>query len=154
MIRREAVQAGLLPGEVLDKTRIELFKRRLMMLGYFTHDPEKRDKQIRVEIKRRRPADQPYGDLMIPSVGEVTQARMQEPGPGGEGGGAPLTVPSLRALPPPGSGGDLPGLQPFRENPFSPPADRPPHSSFRTAVDGNGGVTTALPWKTFFVKSS
>jgi outer membrane protein insertion porin family len=126
VVRREAVQAGLLPGEVLDKTRIELFKRRLMMLGYFTHDPEKRDKQIRVDIKRRRPPDQPYGDLMIPSVGEVTQARMQEPGQGGEGGGAPVSVPSLQPLPPQGAGGDLPGLQPFRENPFSPPADRPP----------------------------
>ena len=30
MIRREAVKAGLLPGEVLDKNRIEIFKRRLM----------------------------------------------------------------------------------------------------------------------------
>ncbi len=126
VIRREAVQAGLLPGEVLDKTRIELFKRRLMMLGYFAHDPEKRDKQIRVDIKRRRPADQPYGDLMIPLVGEVTQARMQEPAAGAEGAGAPLTVPSLQPLPPPGSGGDLPGLQPFSVNPFSPPVNRPP----------------------------
>ena len=35
VIRREAVQAGLLPGEVLDKNRIEIYRRRLMSLGYF-----------------------------------------------------------------------------------------------------------------------
>ena len=50
MIRREAVQAGLLPGEILDKNRIEIYKRRLVMLGYFQNDPQKQDKQIRVEI--------------------------------------------------------------------------------------------------------
>ena len=41
VIRREAVQAGLLPGEILDKNRIEIFKRRLTMLGYFPNDPQK-----------------------------------------------------------------------------------------------------------------
>ena len=39
VIRREAVMAGLLPGEVLDKNRIELFRRRLMRLGYFHEQP-------------------------------------------------------------------------------------------------------------------
>ncbi len=65
VIRREAIQAGLLPGEILDGNRIEIFKRRLAQLGYFVNDPEKRDKQIRVEIKRRRPPDEPYGNLML-----------------------------------------------------------------------------------------
>ena len=39
VIRREAVKAGLLPGEILDKNRIEIFKRRLIMLGYFSERP-------------------------------------------------------------------------------------------------------------------
>jgi hypothetical protein len=34
VIRREAVQAGLLPGEVLDQNRIEIDRRRLVALGY------------------------------------------------------------------------------------------------------------------------
>ena len=42
VIRREAVQAGLLPGEILDKNRIEIFKRRLAVLGYFQNDPRSR----------------------------------------------------------------------------------------------------------------
>jgi outer membrane protein insertion porin family len=138
VIRREAVQAGLLPGEILDKNRLEIYKRRLTMLGYFANDPQKRDKQIRVEIKRRRPSDQPYGDLMIPRLDQasqsrmqdpdVTRARMQDPAPGADG--PTIGVPVPDPLPPlqprgPGAGG-LPGLQPFGENPFSPPADAPP----------------------------
>ena len=39
VIRREAVMAGLLPGEVLDKNRIEFFRRRLLGLGYFQEQP-------------------------------------------------------------------------------------------------------------------
>ena len=39
MIRREAVRAKMLPGDILDKNRRELFKRRLEMLGYFRDDP-------------------------------------------------------------------------------------------------------------------
>ena len=129
VIRREAVMAGLLPGEILDKNRIEIFKRRLMMLGYFQNDPQKPDKQIRINIQRRRPPDQPYGDLMIPLIGEVTQAQMQDPAAGGEGGAAPLTVPPLLPLPsqvPRGAGRGPPGLQGLNQNPFSPEADSPP----------------------------
>ena len=65
VIRREAVMAGLLPGEVLDKNRIEIFRRRLMGLGYFMNDPQQ-GKQIKIDIVRQRPSDQPYGDLMTP----------------------------------------------------------------------------------------
>ncbi len=131
VIRREAIQAGLLPGEILDGNRIEIYKRRLMTLGYFVHDQEKRDKQIRVEIKRRRPPDQPYGDLMIPLIGEVQQARMQDPAAGGPGPAPPLDVPDALPMQPRGGpagagGAGLPGLLPFNQNPFSPPADRPP----------------------------
>jgi beta-lactamase regulating signal transducer with metallopeptidase domain len=39
VIRHEAIQARLLPNEVLDSNRIEIFKRRLMGLGYFRARP-------------------------------------------------------------------------------------------------------------------
>ncbi len=122
VIRREAVQAGLLPGEVLDKNRIEIYKRRLMALGYFQHNPEQ-GKQIDIKIVRRRPKDKPYGDLMMPLIDQVNQARMQDPG------SAPAPVPALpEALPPiqpQGPGGSTaPGAPSlFGANPFSPPPD-------------------------------
>jgi outer membrane protein insertion porin family len=138
VIRREAVQAGLLPGEVFDKNRMEIFKRRLAMLGYFSNDPDKQEKQIRVEIQHRRPPDQPYGELMIQHLDQasrarmqdpqVTQARMQEPADGPTVG---VQVPDPLTAQPRGPGAGAasaapPALQPLGENPFSPPADSPP----------------------------
>ena len=35
VIRREAVMAGLLPGEMLDKNRLDIVQKRLQSLGYF-----------------------------------------------------------------------------------------------------------------------
>ncbi len=139
VIRREAMAAGLNPGEVLDKNRIELFKRRLTMLGYFQNDPQKPDQQIRVEIRpnSKRPPSEPYGNIMLPlgGGGGVTQARMQDPsGDGGPDGG--LNVPQVSPLPGvrPGAGagagaggagmGGLPGLA--EPNDFSPPANSAP----------------------------
>jgi outer membrane protein insertion porin family len=124
VIRREAVMAGLLPGEILDKTRVELFRRRLMGLGYFMHD-QNGNKQIKIDIVNRRPKDQPYGDLMNSVLGDVTQARGQDPGLGDDLVPAPagqpgLQVPSAPAQP------TVPDLSPFgATNPFGPPADTP-----------------------------
>ena len=73
-IRREAVMAGLLPGEVLDKNRIEIFRRPLMWPGLFHERPEPGASRIKIEIVDRRPKDKPYGDLMMPLMGEVSQA--------------------------------------------------------------------------------
>ncbi|MGO9462907.1 MAG: sigma-70 family RNA polymerase sigma factor [Isosphaeraceae bacterium] len=41
LMRREAVSGALLPLEVQDKNRIEIFRRRLMQLGYFMNDPNR-----------------------------------------------------------------------------------------------------------------
>jgi len=125
VIRREAVQAGLLPGEVLDKNRIELFRRRLMTLGYFMNNPQQ-NKQIKIEIVGQRPKDQPYGDLVIPLLQEVTQARMQDPGSGADLLPAPESAPPGQA---PGTTAEpnVPGLLPFgSNNAFNPPANLPP----------------------------
>ncbi len=39
VVRREALMAGLLPGELLDINRIDTFKRRLGSTGYFAGNP-------------------------------------------------------------------------------------------------------------------
>ena len=108
VIRREAVMAGVLPGEILDKNRLDTYKQRLQSLGYFQMNPEM-GKPIEIKIVNKRPKDKPYGDLMMPLLGEgVTQARMQDPGssvelvPAPEPLGEPNSVPRLE----PGSGPD------------------------------------------------
>ncbi len=121
VIRREAVMSGLLPGEVLDKNRIELFRRRLMGLGYFMNDPQQ-NKQIKIDIVRQRPSDQPYGEVMRNYLQDVTRARMQDPGSGADLVPAPLPgqAPGT-TVEPNGAGGG-----PFGTLPFEPPVNLPP----------------------------
>jgi outer membrane protein insertion porin family len=125
VIRREAVMAGLLPGEVLDKTRVEIFRRRLMSLGYFQTDQSK-NKQIKIDITARRPKDQPYGEFMLPLLNETTQARGQDPGSGADLVPAPDSPPAVQV---PGIPAEpaVPGLLPFGpNNEFGPPLNTPP----------------------------
>ena len=62
VIRREALMAGLLPGEVLDMNRLETFKKRLGNTGYFVKRPGSMGKPIDVQIINQRPGDKPFGD--------------------------------------------------------------------------------------------
>jgi len=96
-----------------------------MALGYFQNNPDQ-GKQIEIKIVGRRPKDKPYGDLMMPLIGEVTQARMQDPGPGGDPG--PARGRTHAAAPAAGTGPlGAPGSLPFGSpNPFSPPPDTMP----------------------------
>ena len=73
-------------------------------------------KPIEIKIVNRRPKDKPYGDLMMPLLGEgVTQARMQDPGssvelrarPRAAAGHGPGNVPRLE-------GGSSPAGRPAR----------------------------------------
>ncbi len=131
VIRREAVQAGLLPGEILDKNRIELFRRRLQNLGYFMNDPQK-GKQIDIKIVDERPWDKPHGDVMMPLLGETTQARMQDPGGDDRTPAAPALEPAPATTAEPAA----PGIGPFGGNAFDPQVDSPPAA---------GGATPSLP---------
>jgi outer membrane protein insertion porin family len=123
VIRREAVMAGLMPGEVLDSNRIELFRRRLARTQYFQNNPQK-GPGIKIEIVKKRPSDRPYGDSLSPTIQDVTQARMQDPGsgvdlvpaPAQDAGGPPRTSVEPNA----------PGGLPFGSLPFEPPANVPP----------------------------
>ncbi len=151
VIRREAVQAGLLPGEVLDKNRIEIFQKRLAALGYFQHNPQDPNgKNINIKIVERRPKDKPYGEMMLPLIDEASQARMQDPG------GDPLPVPDLPPLPQqapgnasaPGGPGlfNNPGATPFDPQPGTmPPIDVPPPMSGSPAGPPFGGGALAPP---------
>ena len=69
VIRREAVMAGLLPGEVLDLNRIETFRKRLDGLQYFNAPPQQGGKPIEIKMINRRPHDKPYGDGAAPDLG-------------------------------------------------------------------------------------
>jgi outer membrane protein insertion porin family len=122
VLRREAVQAGLLPGEVLDKNRIEIFQKRLASLGYFQNNQQGAPgggKAIEVKIIDRRTKDKPYGDLMIPLIGEASQARMQDPG-GDQGLPVPDALPPLPPQAPANPPG--PGLFNNPAGAFDPPA--------------------------------
>ena len=103
VIRREAVMAGLLPGEILDKNRLEIFEKRLKTLGYFhNNQQDMNSKPIEIKIINRRPKDKPYGDLMMPLLGDgegMTRARMQDPGAGVELVPAPEPVPDANNVP-------------------------------------------------------
>ena len=129
VIRREAVMAGLLPGEILDQNRIDIFQRRLQSLGYFHNSPDM-GKPLEIKIVNKRPKDKPYGDLMMPLLGEgVTQARMQDPGPDVELVPAPEPIPAPSTVPrlEPGAGAGAPSTTPFGAgNLFSPPPDSTP----------------------------
>ena len=118
VVRREALMAGLLPGELLDKNRLEIFKKRLGASQYFVSNPAM-GKPIEVQIINHRKGDKPYGEeaLNIDPRG-VDLTRMQSPDPGDPLPGDPPAIPPIEmpAAPNPGpssspSGPD--GVMPF-----------------------------------------
>ncbi|MDR3637668.1 MAG: POTRA domain-containing protein [Isosphaeraceae bacterium] len=136
VIRREANMAGLMPGELLDKNRIDIFKKRLGATGYFINAPDQ-NKVIKVEVGQAR--DKPYGDLPTIEINETT--RMQDPGvdasmpavqvpplppPPANGGGVGAGAPAAA----PGAGGAGVEERPIggRED-FYPPVDTMPPST-------------------------
>ena len=113
VIRREALMAGLLPGEVLDMNRIDKYKQRLGNTKFFNNNPQM-GKPIDVQIINRRPGDKPFGDVLLQPG--VDQTRMQSPDaeippPAGEPPALPpLEVPNRV----PGAGNPGPdGVMPF-----------------------------------------
>lgn len=124
VIRREAVMAGLLPGEVLNKNRMDLFRQRLGNLQYF-HATNEGGKAIDLKIVNRRPKDKPYGDILLPIGGGVVQARMQDSGSLDDL--PPPAAPSVEPSPAPSTNSGPPGLMPFgSSNLFSPEPDSAP----------------------------
>jgi outer membrane protein insertion porin family len=151
VMRREFLMAGLLPGEVLDKNRLDIARRRLMALQYFHSNPEM-GKPLEIKIVNKRPADKPYGDLMMPLLGEgVTQARMQDPGSSVDLVPAPEPLPAAD-VPRlgPGGGSSSPGsfgsgglFSPAPDT--TPPLVVPTPGPFRTAPAGPPRTAPAVP---------
>ena len=119
VLRREASQAGLLPGEPLDANRIKLYEKRLNNLGYFQVNPQL-GKPTEVKLVNRRPGTKPYGDPRgAADIREIIQTRMQSDDDPEVP--KPLVVPPVDEAPRPGFGGGI-GGGPILE----PPADLPP----------------------------
>jgi outer membrane protein insertion porin family len=120
VVRREALMAGLLPGEVLDLNRMETFKKRLGATSYFVKSasPQNNGKPTEILIINRRKGDQPFGeDVLTDPNGLAPTPRMQSP----DSGDPPVARPPVAdppGMPPldvptaPGSG-DLPPLGPM-----------------------------------------
>jgi outer membrane protein insertion porin family len=123
VLRREATMAGLVPGEVLDKARVELFQKRLMNLRYFgvMNGPgagappgSPGNEPVKIRIVNERPGNRPYGDMLpLMSLEDDTRARMQSPAPEPDAG---------PGAPPPPAGG-LPGPFTGDAGPLAPPRD-------------------------------
>lgn len=165
VLRREAVMAGLLPGELLNLNRIDLYKTRLGGLQLFNTSPEQ-GQPIDVRVVNYRSGDKVFGDVPLADLSEVTLTRMQDPGPDLE----PLPPldpgppPPLESAPAPGAGGAVEpgpsGVVPFGSGGlFAPPPNTlppinvpaPPADTFvpAPAPDGRTPVGTGEPTGSF-----
>ena len=70
--------AGLLPGEPLDLTRLEIFKKRLGGTGVFNMSQDQ-GKPIDIKMTNRRPHDKPYGDVPMGDLDGVDPDPDAEP---------------------------------------------------------------------------
>src|SRR5690242_19151401 len=95
--------SGLLPGQVLDGNRIELYKKRLANTSYFVTSPQMgMGSPIEVKVINRRKT--PFGETAIPEIGD-TLTRMQNPADEPPAPAGPVAAP-------PAAGGPS-GLTPF-----------------------------------------
>lgn len=115
VIRREAVMAGLNPGELLDLNRVEIYKNRIQSTRLFPGAPGAAPgtEPVRIEIANKRPGDKPYGDGTVIDMQDRGLTRMQNPSD---------SPPAIQEPP----GGGLGPIEGGAENrPFSPAPDTP-----------------------------
>ncbi len=67
--------AGLLPGEVLDLNRLEIFKKRLGSTGYFNGNAGNPSKPIDVKVVNRRPGTSPTARGRSPTSAATCRIR-------------------------------------------------------------------------------
>ncbi len=105
VFRREALMAGLLPGEILDLNRLEKYRQRIIGTGYVAKDTKPGvSKGLEIAIKNERSADKPYGDDVVADTSSVIPGRLQSPEE------SPAPAP---ARPVPSEPGALPSLPPI-----------------------------------------
>jgi outer membrane protein insertion porin family len=147
IVRREATMAGLLPGELLDQNRVEIFKRRLGSTGYFANGQNPAQsmgtgaKPIEIQVIPR--GTNPYDDNLLSNLNGLSlNPRMQSPDPSDPPPGAPMLPVDPPAIPPlevpqiPG-GGDVAG-------PVQQPGP-PPIGPEGPVPFGSGGVFDPQP---------
>jgi outer membrane protein insertion porin family len=136
VVRREALMAGLLPGEILDQNRIDTFKRRLGSTGYFTPQPNapgtKGTKGIDIQIINKRSGDKPFGEDVLTNPNGLNLTRMQSPEQENPPAIPPIDVPP--AMPP---------LEP-QSSPLPGPASTPVTPA--TPATGTPGPQGAIPF--------
>ena len=81
VFRREALMAGLLPGEILDLNRLDKYKQRVLGTGYVVKDGQAGTlgKGLDIQIKNERSGDKPYGEDVLMDAGSFVPGRLQSP---------------------------------------------------------------------------
>ncbi len=151
--RRHANYAALLPGELLDSKKVDNFKQRLSMTGYFQMNPQK-GQVVNVQIVNKRTADRPFGDTAL-DMNSVNLTRFQSPeeptpppldapppievSPGGSASGSPFGSDASSRFSP------APDTMPSNDLPVFDPKLAPPRrggrgvDKFRGLPNGPGG---------------
>jgi outer membrane protein insertion porin family len=108
VLRREAERSGLVPGEPLNRTYLEAYRKRVNQLGYFQTNPQL-GKPVEIKLVNKRPNAQRYPTSDAPLIeagSQVIPARLQDPGPQAAPD-VPVIIPPPNlapALPPAGPG--------------------------------------------------
>ena len=81
VFRREALMAGLLPGEILDKNRMEKYTQRVLGTGYAVKPGAPGaagapGKGLDIRIVNERSGDKPYGEDVVMDAGGFVPGRM------------------------------------------------------------------------------
>jgi outer membrane protein insertion porin family len=152
IVLREATMAGLLPGETLDRNRVEIFKRRLAGTGYFGNGQAQApgasaSKAMDIQIIPR--GTNPYDDTLLSNLNGLSLSpRMQSPDPLN-----PLNMSPRMQSPDPGDPPTSPAQLP--EPPALPPLDvpaapgsgeLPPPGQVPAPSTGNPGPEVGTPF--------
>jgi outer membrane protein insertion porin family len=135
VVRRHANYAALLPGELLDSSKLDKFKQRLSNTNYFQNNPQK-GSPVDVKIINRRPASKPFGDDPIVDMSGVNLARFQNPDDA-PGLPEPPPIEAPPEMPSVAPGGVAPG-EPFgggASNTFNPPPNTMPSIPIPSPID-------------------
>jgi outer membrane protein insertion porin family len=141
VLRREAERSGLVPGEPVNLTNLEAYRKRIMQLGYFQTVPSPNVKPLEIRLENRRPNELRYARADVPLVdleNSLKQTRFQDPDTA-----PPVILPPVEPAPREGPPGGAPGVQGFgSEGMLNPAPDVGPLEVPRLPGQGRG---PALP---------
>ena len=121
-----------MPGERLDQTKLEKFEKRLQNTGYFGTPGQPNSKPPKAQVMNERPWNTPFGSDIVPGLGDLSGARMQNPADDAPPGPPPL-------------GPDACRRSTCRPPPRRPAAPRPWRRSAATRAVGSAPTPDTLP---------